>query len=100
MSLLGRFGALAALACVVFLAAGCGGTELDTTKTEEQLEANLENTQGLKVDDVDCPSGIDVEPKTKFSCTVHLSGGGTKTANLEIRDKEANLDFLSLQPGK
>jgi len=100
MSLLVRFGALTALALVAFLAAGCGGTELDASKIEDQLEANIENTQKRKVSSVDCPSGVAVEPKTTFSCTVRLADGSQETATILIRDKEANTTLLKLQPDK
>lgn len=100
MSLPGRFGAIVALALAVFLVAGCGGVELDASKIEDQLEANIENTQKRKVSSVDCPSGVAVEPKTTFSCTVHLADGGAETATILIRDKDANTTLLKLQPNK
>src|SRR5215471_13723565 len=100
MSLLSRVGALAALALMLFAVVGCGGTDLDATKTEEEVKENVEKTQGIKVSSVDCPSGIAVEPKTKFSCTIHLSSGKTATGYLLIRDKDANLNFLRLQLNK
>lgn len=95
-----RFGALAALALAVFLAVGCGGTDLDAGKMEEQLQANIENTQKRKIASVDCPSGVAVEPQTKFSCTVHLPDGSTETATVLIRDKDANTSLVNLQPDK
>ncbi len=100
MSWLGRPGAIAALLTVAFLAIGCGGTNLDLSKTEDQIQANIENTQGTKVASVDCPSGVAVDPGATFSCTVHLSNGDTDIATLRIRDKDANLDFINLQPSK
>jgi hypothetical protein len=100
MSLPARFGATVALALAVFLVAGCGGVELDANKLEDQLEANIENTQKKKVSAVDCPSGVAVEPKTTFSCTVHLADGSTETATILIRDKDANTTLLKLQPNK
>jgi chromosome condensin MukBEF MukE localization factor len=100
MSLLGRFGALAALALAVFLAAGCGGTDLDASKMEDQLQASIENTQKTKVSSVDCPSGVAVEPQTTFSCSVRLADGSTETATVLIRDKDANTTLLKLQPDK
>lgn len=100
MSWLGRSGGVAGLLAVVFLVAGCGETILDLNKAEDQIEANVENTQGKKVSAVDCPSDVEVEPKTTFSCTVHLSDGGTATATLMIRNEDADLDFLSLKPNK
>jgi hypothetical protein len=99
MNLSVRFGALAALAVAVFLV-GCGGTILDLSKTEDQIQANIENTQNEKVSSVDCPSDIEVEPKATFSCTVHLSDGSTATATLRIRNEDADLDFLSFKTNK
>jgi NAD(P)H-hydrate repair Nnr-like enzyme with NAD(P)H-hydrate epimerase domain len=100
MSWLGRFGAIAVLFAVASLAVGCGGTNLDLSKTEDQIQANIENTRDTKVASVDCPSGVAVDPGATFSCTVHLSGGDTATATLRIRDEDANLDFVNLQPDK
>jgi hypothetical protein len=100
MNLSARFGVLATLALAAFLAAGCGGTILDLSKAEDQIEANVENTQGKKVSSVDCPADIEVEPKTTFSCTVRLSDGSTATATLLIRNEDADLDFLSLKANK
>lgn len=98
MSSLGRLGALFALALAVFLAAGCGGTVLDSASTEDQIEAEVEKTQGEKVSSVDCPSDVEVEPKTTFTCTVRLANGDEEIATLLIRDEDANLSFVKLQP--
>lgn len=95
-----RCAALIPLAIAVLVAPGCGGTELDPSKTEDQIEASVEESAGTKVSSVDCPSGIEVEPKTKFTCTVRLSDGRRATATLLIRDEDANLDFINLQPDK
>jgi Domain of unknown function (DUF4333) len=100
MSWLGRSGAFAGLLAAVVLAAGCGGTILDLSKAEDQIEANVENTQEKEVSSVDCPSDIEVEPKTTFSCTVRLSDGSTATATLMIRNEDADLDFLSFKANK
>jgi NAD(P)H-hydrate repair Nnr-like enzyme with NAD(P)H-hydrate epimerase domain len=100
MSLLSRACALAALALMVFLAVGCGGAEIDTGKVEDQLEASVEKSQQTKVSSVDCPSGVKVESGAKFSCIVHLSGGGSETATLLIRDNDANLTLLNLKASK
>lgn len=99
MSSLGRFAALA-VALAVLVAAGCGGTEIDPRKVEDQIEANVESTLGKKVSAVECPSGVAVEPKTKFTCTVRFKSGNVETATLLIRDEDANLSLLSLQSSK
>jgi hypothetical protein len=100
MNLPGRFGALATLAIAVFVAIGCGGTILDLSKTEDQIKDEVEQTQQKKVSSVDCPSDVEVEPKAKFSCTIHLADGSTSTATLLIRNEDADLTFLTLQPNK
>jgi Domain of unknown function (DUF4333) len=100
MTPLGRFGALVALALAVFLATGCGGTVLDGASTEDQLVVEVEKTQGEKVDSVECPSDVEIEPKTTFTCAVRLANGDTETATLLIRDEDANLSFVKLQPDK
>ncbi len=97
---MGRLAAAIGLAAVALFAFGCGGTVLDLSKTEDQIEANVEQTQQKKVASVDCPSGVEVEPKKKFSCTVHLSDGSTATATLLIRNEDADLSFLSLKANK
>jgi hypothetical protein len=100
MSLLVRSGAISALVLAVFLAAGCGGTVLDLSKTEDQLKASAEQSQGGKVSSVDCPSDVEVEPKATFSCTVKFANGSTETATLLIRDEDANLTLLKFRPDK
>ena len=99
MSFAGRGGAIAALVFAV-AAVGCGGTALDDKKTEDQIKDSVEKAQGGKVTSVDCPSGVDVEPGTVFSCTVTRPGGKTETAKMRIRDEDANVDFFKLSPNK
>jgi len=95
-----RCAALVALATAALVATGCGGTVIDLSKAEDQIKASVEESPGNKVSSVDCPSDVEVEPKTKFTCTVHLADGGTATATLLIRDEDANLSFVNLQPDK
>src|SRR6187549_2051671 len=97
MRFAGRGGAIAALILAV-TAIGCGGTALDDQKTEDQIKDSVEKGQGGKVTAVDCPSGVDVEPGTVFSCAVTRPGGKTETAKLRIRDEDANVDFFNLSP--
>lgn len=98
MSLLGRSGALAALALVVLLAAGCGETVIDDVKTEGALERNLEKSVGRKVTSVDCPSGVEVEAGKSFDCTVKLASGKTETATLKILNSDADVEVTGLKP--
>jgi Domain of unknown function (DUF4333) len=94
--------AFALAALVVLLVAGCGGaTEVDYTKASETVRASLESRRegfGTKVEAVDCPSGVKVEPGTHFECTVRYPDGKVAYAQLKIRDSKADLDFESLTP--
>jgi NAD(P)H-hydrate repair Nnr-like enzyme with NAD(P)H-hydrate epimerase domain len=100
MSLPGRFGALAALALAVFLAAGCGETVIDDAKTEAAIEENLQKSVGQKVASVDCPSGVEVKAGKTFDCTVSLAGGKQETATLKILNSNADVEVTGLQPNK
>jgi hypothetical protein len=99
MSSLGRSGALAALALVVFLAVGCGETVIDSAKTEAAIEENLEKSVGQKVSSVDCPSGVEVKAGKTFDCTVSLDGGKTETATLKILNSDADVEVTNLKSG-
>jgi len=99
MSLLGRSGALAALAIAALLAAGCGETVLDDAKTEDAITANLESL-GKKVAAVECPSGVEVEAGASFECSVTLRGGEEETAFLRIRNEDADVEVTRLQPAE
>lgn len=99
MSLLGRSGALAALALAALLAAGCGETVIDDAKTEDALEQNLSSV-GKKVRAVECPSGVEVEAGATFECTVSLAEGKRETAMLKVLNEEADVEVTGLQPAK
>ena len=96
MSFPGRLGAFVALAIAALVVTGCGETVIDSAKTEDALEQNLEKSLKEKVASVDCPSDQKVEPKATFSCTVTLSRGKTETATLEILNKDADVSVVKL----
>lgn len=100
MKLPARFGALVALLPVAFLALGCGETVIDDAKTEAAIEQNLEDSVGQKVNSVDCPSGVEVEPDATFDCTVSLAGGKEETATLKILNEDADVEVTDLKPNK
>lgn len=100
MRLLVRTGVVIALPLLVFLAAGCGETVIDDAKTEAAIEQNLEDSVGQKVNSVDCPSGVEVEPDTTFDCTVSLAGGKEETATLKILNEDADVEVTDLKPNK
>ncbi len=84
------------LALAALSLAGCGGTVIDTTKTEEQLQASLTKSLNEKVSSVDCPSDQEVEAGATFTCSVKLSGGETRTVTLKIRNNEADVSVIHL----
>ena len=100
MSLLSRFGAVAALAIAVFVAVGCGETVIDSAKTEAAIEQNLENSVGQKINSVDCPSGVEVKAGTTFDCTVNMAGGKQETATLKIINSDADVEVTNLKANK
>jgi hypothetical protein len=97
--------ALAVLALLAFgalLPAGCGGgTDVDSTKASETVRASLEARGegfGTKVESVECPGGVKVEPGTHFECTVRWPDGTVAYAQLLIRDAKADLTLETLSP--
>jgi NAD(P)H-hydrate repair Nnr-like enzyme with NAD(P)H-hydrate epimerase domain len=92
--------AVASTALLAVSVAGCGGTTVDPVKVEDTLQASLEKSFHEKIYAVDCPSGQDVTPGATFTCEVTFSDDKRKAALMEIRDKEADLTTLGLEPIK
>jgi hypothetical protein len=88
---------LAILALALALGA-CGETVLDTGKTEDQLAATREKETGKKVEEVDCPTDVEVVVGETLECTIVEAGGGRSTATLKIRNDDADLSLLSVKP--
>ncbi len=93
---------LALAATLALLLAGCGGgTDVDYQKASETVRASLESKRegfGTRVENVDCPQGVKVEPGAKFECTVLYPDGTVAYALLRIRDAKADLSLESLGP--
>jgi hypothetical protein len=98
MSLTGRLGLMLGALAVLAFASGCGETIIDSTKTEEALEANLSKSLRQKVSSVDCPSDVEVEKGKTFTCSVRLAGGKEQTATLKILNSDADVSVVSLRP--
>ena len=96
MSFFGRLSAVAALVAILVSLPGCGDTVIDSTKTEEALEANLTKSLDAKVSSVECPSEQKVEKGATFTCTVKLAGGKTETATLKILNEDADVSVIKL----
>ena len=91
---------VALIAALALSLAGCGGgTDVDFTKASETIKASLESPKegfGVRVAKVECPSGVAVDPGTKFECLVEFPGGKIQYAKVRIRDDKADLSVESL----
>jgi|KBSMisStandDraft_5_1062788.scaffolds.fasta_scaffold710055_2 uncharacterized lipoprotein len=87
-----------AIALLAISLAACGKTVLDPTKTEEQLASSREKETGQKVIGVDCPSDVEVVAGDSFECAIDEGKGGESTATLKIRNEDADLDVVSIEP--
>lgn len=96
MSFSGRVGAACALIVITVVAVGCGDTVIDSTKTEEALQANLSKSLEEKVSSVECPSSQKVEAGATFTCKVNLPKGKEETATLKILNKDADVSVIKL----
>ena len=97
MKALALLGAATALALSI---AACGETVIDSAKTEDAIEHNLEKASGLKVASVDCPSDVEVKKGTTFECVVTEAGGKEETATLKILNEDADVSLVDLSPNK
>jgi NAD(P)H-hydrate repair Nnr-like enzyme with NAD(P)H-hydrate epimerase domain len=101
MSLAPRRGGLAVLAlAAVLIAAGCGGVELDASKTQDQLKAYIENLEKTKVSSVDCPSGVEVKAGNTLECSVSLQDGKKGTVTVKILNSDADTAVTDLRFNK
>ncbi len=79
---------------------GCGETVVDNAKTADTIKSTLEKSEGLKIKSVDCPSDVEVKAGATFTCTVVEKGGQSQIATLKIRNSDADLSLVSLEPPK
>jgi NAD(P)H-hydrate repair Nnr-like enzyme with NAD(P)H-hydrate epimerase domain len=100
MSLSSRRRGLVALILAAALLAGCGGVELDASKTQDQLEAYIENLEKTKVSSVDCPSGVEVKTGNTLECSVILGNGKKGTITVKILNSDADTAVTDLRFNK
>jgi hypothetical protein len=94
-----RAGALAVLAAAsLLIAVGCGETVIDSAKTEDAVDQNLERATGRKVTSVECPSDVEVIKGDTFDCTVTFAGGEREMATLKILNEDADVALTNLRP--
>lgn len=94
--------ALGLATALALATAGCGGgVEVDYQKASDTVRASLESKRegfGTKVENVDCPPGVKVEPGAEFECRVVYPDGKVAYALLKIRTAKADLNLESLSP--
>jgi len=94
-----RGAALAAVFAALALAA-CGDTVIDEGKAEDAVQADVEQSLDIKVNSVECPSDVDVEPGKTFDCVVTAANGDEATATLKIVNEDADVRFVNLEAQK
>ncbi|MGB0119841.1 MAG: DUF4333 domain-containing protein [Solirubrobacterales bacterium] len=75
---------------------GCGGTVIDTNKAQAAILAEVEIKTGTKIDSVVCPFDVEVIPGAEFTCAVTAADGTEAVAELQIRNEDADVDFIRL----
>ncbi|MGK2954181.1 MAG: DUF4333 domain-containing protein [Solirubrobacterales bacterium] len=78
------------------LLSGCAGTEIDALKAEGAIRFDVQRATDTKIKSVDCPSGVEVEPGTRFTCQVLAVDGSEAVAELEILNDEADVRMIRL----
>jgi hypothetical protein len=93
-------GAALAFVLTVLALAACGDPVIDDDKAEDVVRADLERGLDIRIESVECPSGVDVEPGETFECSVTAANGDEAKATLKIRNEDADLRFIDLIPRK
>jgi hypothetical protein len=78
---------------------GCG-TVVDREKLQDTVQASLESSIHEKIQKVECPSDQSVDPGATFTCVVIFSDDRREVATLKIRNEEADISMIDLNPEK
>jgi hypothetical protein len=78
---------------------GCG-TVVSQEKLQDTVQASLENSIHEKIKQVECPSDQSVDPGATFTCDVIFSDDRREVAILKIRNEEADISMVGLEPKK
>ncbi len=65
-------------------------------KTEIAVQFDVQEATDTEVENVECPSGVEVIPGARFTCTVTAQGGTEALAEIEILNEDADLKVLKL----
>jgi Domain of unknown function (DUF4333) len=78
---------------------GCG-TVVSREKLQDTVQSSLENSIHEKIKRVECPSDQSVDPGATFTCDVIFSDDRREVATLKIRNEEADMSIVGLEPKK
>jgi uncharacterized protein YceK len=78
---------------------GCG-TVVSREKLQDTVQASLEKSIHEKIKKVECPSDQSVDPGATFTCKVIFSDDRREVATLKIRNEEADISMIDLNPEK
>ena len=71
-----------------------GSETLDSAEIEEEISALTQEVTGVAATDVECPTDIEPEAGSTFSCTAVLDGQGT-SFTVEQTDDDGNVEITS-----
>jgi Domain of unknown function (DUF4333) len=91
-----RSAALALATVAAAAAAGCGSDTVDATQVEQGIETDL-STASVKVTSASCPSDVEKQNGSTFSCTVRLSNDAKGKAT--VTQQGANSFTYAFTPG-
>lgn len=91
-----RLALLPTLLLPLAVAVGCGADVVDARKLEAAVKAETMVKTDTRIKSVECPTDLQVIPGTEFTCTVTAADGAEATADLEILNDDADVDFLRL----
>jgi hypothetical protein len=81
-----------AAALGVLLLSGCGATEVDIGKLEQDISSGVQEQSDVRVE-VACPDQVDWEKGGSFECDVTDEEGRTKTAKVTMLDEDGQVDW-------
>lgn len=84
------------LGLVSLALAGCAADVVDSAKAQTWLRFEVAEKTGSGIRSVDCPSGVEVIPGARFSCTVTARDGAEALAEVEILNEDADLRAVRL----
>ncbi len=82
--------AVAAAAALTGCSVSIGGSDLDTSELETEIEEEL-GAQGVPDSAVDCPDDVEVEEGDEFTCTATAPDGSTATILVTQTDDDGNV---------